>query len=236
MSRRYGPIKVGATKTLRFRFVDDDGVVVPIASGSIAIWDAKTRERLVDDVVVVTDNVMEYGWTAPAISGPVRHCKVEFRGVESIGSEVRKSGADGKGDLEIDIVESYTAQGELVPPSPNYGVRQYAYAPSVDIAVAFSSAHTITDALSGDIALDLDGGVDGHTGLIAMRQDGLGGRSIVAITAAGRTVLMTANLSVLNTPEFLTPDAATLLTYDFQTIAGVAFVIIGIAPTKAIAF
>lgn len=111
MSRRLDPIKVGATKILLFAFVDERNVVIPMASGKITIWDPSPGGAVLvnNAVVTLSDGRLQYVWTAPAINGSRRTCHIEFMGITVSGAVTYKSGADGRGDLEIDILASHTS-------------------------------------------------------------------------------------------------------------------------------
>lgn len=107
--RAYDPIKSGATKSLPFSFLDDDNEPIAMESATVTIVD-QTGQKIVDAVacMIVDDSTIEYQWTAPAVSKP-KHCRVEFVGVEALGSQTRKSGADGRGDYTITILPSLSS-------------------------------------------------------------------------------------------------------------------------------
>jgi hypothetical protein len=88
------------------------------------------------------------------------------------------------------------------------------YAASVNINVGVRCAHTIAP-LNGDVAIVLINPVDGASGTIELRQDGVGGRDITGITCTGRTIKMPDSPGTLQVDQ--TALAVTLLAYEVRS-------------------
>jgi hypothetical protein len=78
---------------------------------------------------------------------------------------------------------------------------------------------TATNTLTGNSTLTLTNGVDGAQGLVYVKQDATGGRTIT-FTITGRTILRDAN-SVDDNPES-TANSLTVYSYHYVTVAGTA--------------
>lgn len=78
---------------------------------------------------------------------------------------------------------------------------------------------TATNTLTGNSTLTLTSGVDGAQGLIYVKQDSTGGRTIT-FSIAGRTILRDAN-SIDDNPES-TASSLTVYSYHYVTVAGTA--------------
>lgn len=114
-------------------------------------------------------------------------------------------------------------------------VSPFAHSASLSLDVRMRSLHVISGVLTSNTAITLLNGADGCAGIVWLKQ-GAGNHSITSVTASGRTVLMAASLSTINTADFLAANAVSGLTYEYQTVAGTAYVLIGIVPMKAAAF
>lgn len=88
-----------------------------------------------------------------------------------------------------------------------------AYAATLNLDASLHNVHTVAP-LTGDCAVTIINGVDGHSGMITMQQNGAGSH-VFTIAAAGRTVWKDANI-----PDVLpssTGNKCTRFFYDFFT-------------------
>jgi hypothetical protein len=96
-----------------------------------------------------------------------------------------------------------------------------ANAASLDVGAGHNFAATNT--LTGNSTLTLTNGTDGCQGMIFVKQDATGGRTL-AFTIAGRTVRR--DLNVLDANPLTAPNGETMYQYFYVTLAGVACVVL----------
>jgi len=94
---------------------------------------------------------------------------------------------------------------------------------AASINVSSGHNHAASNTLTGNSTLTLTNGVDGSHGLIFVKQDATGARTL-AFTIAGRTVLK--DLNVPDTNPLATASAITVYQYYYVTIASVAYVVL----------
>ncbi len=113
----------------------------------------------------------------------------------------------------VDRVDATIAEQALAT-----GFAWSANAATIDVSAAKNFAATNT--LTGNSTLTLSNGADGMNGVIHVKQDGTGSRTL-AFTIAGRTVLK--DLNVADTNPLVTANSITEYHYYFVTIAGTAY-------------
>jgi hypothetical protein len=101
----------------------------------------------------------------------------------------------------------------------------FTYAPSRTLDVSTNNQFQLTNMLTGAMALTLSNGQDGDTGTITVVQDGNGLRTI-SVGAVGRTVVQ---LNPLNSAQFKTAGARSVLTYQYKTVNSNALLLVSVA-------
>jgi len=112
----------------------------------------------------------------------------------------------------------YTFDGAAWVSNPK-GVLAVAYAASLNLDTSAYKDFEI-GPLTGNLAITLTNGVDGSEGLINVKQDG-GGVRTVSIVAAGRTVIKSTSIASL--AAALGAGAQTVYWYRLYTIDGVGY-------------
>jgi hypothetical protein len=117
----------------------------------------------------------------------------------------------------------YIANGaggwQLIGTSGGLGILAVAYAATLNLDVSLYKDFEI-GPLTGNLAITLTNGVDGSEGLINVKQDG-GGVRTVSIVAAGRTVIKSTSIASL--AAALGAGAQTVYWYRLYTIDGVGY-------------
>lgn len=94
---------------------------------------------------------------------------------------------------------------------------------AASLNVAAGRNFAASNTLTGNSALTLASGVDGCQGMIFVKQDATGGRTL-SFTIAGRTVRK--DLNVPDTNPLATANAETVYQYFYYTLAGTAYVML----------
>ena len=110
----------------------------------------------------------------------------------------------------------------------------FAYASSVTLDVLASNMFAMSNAMAGNMAVTLNNGVKGLSGVIAVLQDATGGRTLSFVTP-GWTQMMDAKITSFIDTNFTAPSLPSLVAYDFETIAGSNFVFFSIFSAKLLA-
>lgn len=112
-----------------------------------------------------------------------------------------------------EIVGQDISQAVIADPATAFAWSSNAASLNVAAGHNFAASNTLT----GNSTLTLAGGVDGCQGMIFVKQDATGGRTL-AFTIAGRTVRK--DLNVPDTNPLATANAETVYQYFYYTLAG----------------
>jgi hypothetical protein len=94
---------------------------------------------------------------------------------------------------------------------------------TASIDVSLGHHFTATNTMTGNSTLTMANGVDGDMGMIFVKQDGTGTRTLT-FTISGRTVLK--DLNVADTNPLSTANAITMYQYYYVTIVSTAYVVL----------
>lgn len=110
-------------------------------------------------------------------------------------------------------------------------VTGFAWASNVaSIDVSLANAFAATNTLTGNSTLTLTGGADGMNGVIFVKQDGTGSRTL-GFTVSGRTVYR--DVGVPDTNPFPAASSITMYQYFFVTVDSTAIVVINKLPISS---
>lgn len=112
-----------------------------------------------------------------------------------------------------------TPSGAVADPATNF--TWSSNAATVDVSLGHN--FTATNTMGGNSTLALSNGVDGDNGLIFVKQDGTGSRTLT-FTISGRTVLK--DLNVADTNPLVTANSITMYQYYYVTTVSTAYVVL----------
>ena len=141
-------------------------------------------------------------------------------------------------DVEPSVGDKTTIDGIVtahVRPPPNEALHvdpteRTIVAGAVDVDARENNTHSLTQLVANTTVTFLNG-VDGSAGTIAVRQDGVGGRTL-SFVAAGRTLRKDVGATDLNPAAGI--DAETMYAYCFFTVDAVAYLMIAKTELDAV--
>ena len=101
----------------------------------------------------------------------------------------------------------------------------FAYAANYAIDVGVKNDYVCSGTLTGNIAFTFNNSANGRQGLISVKQDGTGGRTVTFTAPAGWTVYRDSNTANLQAAS--AAGAITLYSYAFLIVGGTQMLFIG---------